>query len=342
MLFRYARYDRTTAAEELLTTAASSSVSIDDNATAVAYVDPVDSQIHLAAPPRQLTHEAEGIAEVTLSGDGRVAFAVTRLGRLLRIDVASGMMTEIVPRTPSLANPLQPSVVTSVFGTISPGSLIPLMGLGLSASTEVATPPLPRTLADVRVRIAGMDAAIQSVSPDIVWLQVPWELPEQQAASFEFLSGDSPFETAPGTVEVQTLAPRIFTSVDTTNGYNLDVVAVHQDWSGLVTPENPAQSGEIITLYFNGLGPVTPAVATGEASPAENPARVTGPFRCQFWDSTPNDSQIYFAGLAPGMVGVYQVSLQVPAGLRMSPVTINCDFGVGTPYGFGQVFVAQS
>ena len=336
-----ARYDRAAAAEEILTTAAPSSASIDDDATVVAYVDPVDSQIHLAAPPRQLTHEAEGISEVTLSGDGRVAFAVTRLGRLLRIDVASGMMTEIVPRTPSLANPLQPSVVTSVFGAISPGSLIPLMGLGLSASTEVATPPLPRTLADVRVRIAGMDAAIQSVSPDIVWLQVPWELPEQQAASFEFLSGDSPFETAPGTVEVQTLAPRIFTSVDTTNGYNLDVVAVHQDWSGLVTPENPAQSGEIITLYFNGLGPVTPAVATGEASPAENPARVTGPFRCQFLDSTANDSQIYFAGLAPGMVGIYQVSLQVPAGLPTSPVTVDCDFGVGTPYGFGQVYVAQ-
>ena len=334
-----ARYDRTTAAEEILTTAAPSSVAIDDNATVVAYVDPADSQIHLAAPPRQLTHESEGISEVALSGDGRVAFAVTRLGRLLRIDASSGAVQEIVPRTPSLANSTLNSLVG--YDVLTPGSLISLTGLGLSASSEVAAPPLPRTLADVRIRIAGMDAAIQSVSPEMIWFQVPWELPVDEAARFELLSGDSPFETGPATVSVQTLAPQAFATVHTTNGYGIYYVAVHQDWSGLVTPENPAHSGEVITLYFNGLGPVAPAVATGEAAPAENLARVTGPFRCQFWDSTPNDSQIYFAGLAPGMVGVYQVSLQVPEGMRMSPVGIVCDFGDGTPSGYASVYVAQ-
>jgi uncharacterized protein (TIGR03437 family) len=334
-----ARYDRAALAEEILTTAAPSSVTIDDNATVVAYVDPVDSQIHLAVPPRQLTREAEGISEVALSGDGRVAFAVTRQGRLLRIEVASGALTEIVPRTPSLTNSTLNSVVG--YDVISPGSLISLTGLGLSASSEVAAPPLPRTLAGVRIRIAGMDAVIQSVSPEVIWLQVPWELPEQQAAKFEFLSSDSPFETGPATVSVQTLAPQAFATVDISNGYSTYYIAVHQDWSGLVTPDNPAHSGEFITLYFNGLGPVMPAVATGEAAPADSLARVTGPFRCQFWDSIPNDSQIYFAGLAPGMVGVYQVSLQVPAGMRMSPVGIVCDFGDGTPSGYGSVYVAQ-
>lgn len=334
-----ARYDRTTAAEGILTTAAPSSVSIDDNATAVAYVDPVDSQIHLAAPSRQLTHETEGISEVALSGDGRVAFAVTRLGRLLRIEISSGAVKEIVSRTPSITDSTLPSLAS--YGVVSPGSLVPLTGLGLSASSQVATPPLPRTLADVRIRIAGVDAAIQSVSPEMIWLQVPWELPEQQAARFELLSGDSPFETAPQTVDVLTLAPNIFETVDPVNGYEFYSIAVHQDWSGLVTPASPAHSGEVITLYFNGLGPVTPAVATGEAAPAQNLARLTQPLRCQFWDSTPNDSAVYFAGLAPGMVGVYQVSLQVPAGMRMSPVGIVCDFGVGTPSGAGLVYVAQ-
>jgi uncharacterized protein (TIGR03437 family) len=334
-----ARYDRRTAAEEPLTTGAPSSVSIDDDATAVAYVDPADSQIHLAAPPRQLTHETEGISEVALSGDGRVAFAVTRLGRLLRIEISSGAVKEIVSRTPSITDSTLPSLAS--YGVVSPGSLVPLTGLGLAASSQVATPPLPRTLADVRIRIAGMDVAIQSVSPEMIWLQVPWELPEQQAATFELLSGDSPFETAPQTVDVLTLAPDVFETVDPVNVYEFYSIAVHQDWSGLVTPASPAHSGEVITLYFNGLGPVTPAVATGEAAPAQNLARLTQPLRCQFWDSTPNDSAVYFAGLAPGMVGVYQVSLQVPAGMRMSPVGIVCDFGVGTPSGAGLVYVAQ-
>ena len=333
-----ARYDRTSATEEILTTAAPSSVGIDDDATAVAYVDPADSQIYLAAPPRQLTHEAEGIAEVTLSGDGRVAFAVTRQGRLLRIEASSGAVREIVPRTPWLANSTLESLIG--YDIVSPGSLISITGLGLSAASEAAAPPLPSTLAGVRIRIAGMDAAIQSVSPEAIWFQVPWELPAQDAARFEFLSGDSPFETGPATVSVQTLAPQVFATVDTTNGSTY-YIAVHQAWSALVTPDNPAHSGEFITLYFSGLGPVTPAVATGEAAPAENLAWVSGPLRCQFWDGNPNDSQIYFAGLAPGMVGVYQVSLQVPAGMRVSPVTLVCDFGDGTPSGYASVYVAQ-
>jgi uncharacterized protein (TIGR03437 family) len=304
-------------------------------------VDPADSQIHLAAPPRQLTHESEGISEVALSGDGRVAHAVTRLGRLIRIEVASGAVQEIVPRTPSITNPMLSSVVTSVVDAMAPGSLIPLVGNGLSASSQVAAPPLPHTLAGVRIRIAGVDAVLQSVSPEIVWFQVPWELPEQQAAKFEFLSGDSPFETSPGSVDVRALAPGVFGIQTILDGFVYYYAAIHQDWSGLVTRESPARAGEIVTIYFNGLGPVTPAVATGEAASADHLAWVTGPFRCQFWDGGPNDSQIYFAGLAPGMVGVYQVSLQVPEGLRMSPVQLVCDFGLGTPSGFGTLFVAQ-
>ena len=269
---------------------------------------------------------------MALSGDGRVAFAVTREGRLLRIEASSGAVQEIVPRTPSLIG------ATDI---VSPGSLISMTGLGLSASSQVATPPLPRTLADVRIRIAGLDAVIQSVSPEMIWYQVPWELPADEAARFEFLSGDSPFETGPATVSVQTLAPQIFENVDTVNGYDFFSLAVHQDWSGLVTPASPAHSGEFITLYFNGLGPVAPAAATGEAAPLDNLARVNPAFRCQFWDGGPNDSQLYFAGLAPGMVGIYQVTLQVPAGLRTSPVGIVCDFGDGTPSGYGSVYVAQ-
>jgi uncharacterized protein (TIGR03437 family) len=186
-----------------------------------------------------------------------------------------------------------------------------------------------------------MDAVLQSVSPETVWFQVPWELPEQLAAKFEFLSGDSPFETSPGTVDVQALAPGVFGIPVILGGYVYYYAAIHQDWSGMVTAENPARAGEVVTIYFNGLGPVTPAVATGEAAPLDSLAWVNPAFRCQLWDSTPNDSKIYFAGLAPGMVGIYQVSLQVPAGLRVSPVSIVCDFGLGTPSGFGTLFVAQ-
>jgi uncharacterized protein (TIGR03437 family) len=335
-----ASYDRSTASEQVIATVVAQSVSIDENATLVAYIHPSDSQIYIAPGSRQLTREPEGIAEVALSGDGRAAFAVTRHGRMLRVDVASGAVSELVARTPHITNPGLPGIQTYIDDGVSPGSLIPLSGVGLSSVSQSAVPPLPRTLGEVTVRIAGVPAAIQSVSPELVWIQAPWELSEQQDATFEFLSGDSPFETGPGTINIRTRVPHSFATTDTSRGYSIYYTAVHENWSGLVTQTSPARPGEIITVYFNGLGPVTPPVGTGEASPADPPARVTGPFRCQFWDGGPNDSHLYFAGLAPGMVGVYQVSLEIPAGLRTSPVALDCDFGPGgVPGATGSIFV---
>lgn len=323
-----ARFDRTASAEEILTTAIPTSVSINDDATVVVYVNPSDSQVYLAAPTRRLTNDAAGIAEVALSGDGRVVIAATLQGSLLRIDAASGAVNELVPRTPWITSPSFPSVDSAIFQAVAPGSLIALKGRGLAASSASSAAPLPRTLAGVRVRIGGLEAVLQSVSPGAVWLQVPWELSEQEGARVEFLSGDSPFETPPASVAIHAWAPNFFVTADPSTGYT--AIAAHQDWSSLIASGSPARGGEIIFLYLSGLGPVMPAAATGMLSPADTLARITGPLRCQFWDGGPNDSTIYFAGLAPGMVGIYQVSLQVPMGLRVSPINLTCDFGFAT------------
>jgi uncharacterized protein (TIGR03437 family) len=119
-----------------------------------------------------------------------------------------------------------------------------------------------------------------------------------------------------------------FGTLDTSQGNDLNITAAHGDWSGLVTGANPARAGEIIHVYLNGLGPVSPAVPTGTAGPAKAPSRVIETLVCQFWNGTPLDAMVYFAGLAPGMVGVYQVSLQVPNGLHPSlPTQVTCGFG---------------
>jgi uncharacterized protein (TIGR03437 family) len=133
----------------------------------------------------------------------------------------------------------------------------------------------------------------------------------------------------------------VFATTDTTDGYSIDPTAVHEDWSALVTPESPARWGEIIHLYFNGLGPVSPRVPTGEAGPSDPPARVTGQFTCEFWDGGRNASEVLYAGLAPGMVGIYQVSLRVPAGLRTARPSLNCGFGTGSIPAGGSVSVTQ-
>jgi uncharacterized protein (TIGR03437 family) len=102
-------------------------------------------------------------------------------------------------------------------------------------------------------------------------------------------------------------------------------LAAHQDFSALVTDQNPAKIGEVIHLYFTGLGMVAPAIATGVPAPIGPLYRLVTPFSCQFEQmglALPAD--ILFAGLAPLFVGVEQVDMRIPTGLTVTHPQIDC------------------
>jgi uncharacterized protein (TIGR03437 family) len=101
-------------------------------------------------------------------------------------------------------------------------------------------------------------------------------------------------------------------------------LAAHQDFSALVTDQNPAKIGEVIHLYFTGLGKVAPAIATGVAAPIGPLFRVVTPFSCQFFQDGAFPAEIFFAGLAPLFIGVDQVDLRIPSGLTISHPQIDC------------------
>ena len=190
----------------------------------------------------------------------------------------------------------------------------------------------------MRIVIGDSDVPVAAISPDVVWFQLPWELPPQDY-KFEFLSGSSPFETGPGTITVQAVAPEFFQIMNGDGSFA--VKAVHGDWSALVNSDNPAHAGEAIYLYMAGLGPVNPPVPTGAAAPDRPPSQITGALSCQFLDGLVHDANIFFAGLAPGMVGIYQVSLQIPTDLRAPgyAIVIRCGFGSDSS-AFGNISVA--
>jgi uncharacterized protein (TIGR03437 family) len=90
-------------------------------------------------------------------------------------------------------------------------------------------------------------------------------------------------------------------------------VAQHNDPNfTLVSDAAPAAPGETLTLYLSGLGATDITVPTGAPSPSNPPANVV---------DTPTltlngtEIPIGFAGLTPGLVGLYQINVQLPAGL---------------------------
>src|ERR1019366_4518723 len=81
------------------------------------------------------------------------------------------------------------------------------------------------------------------------------------------------------------------------------------DGSG-ITEASPARPGEYIVIYLAGMGLTTVPVATGAGAPS-NPLAQTQNAPSITLNSEP--VAFVFSGLTPGLAGLYQIDLQVPA-----------------------------
>jgi uncharacterized protein (TIGR03437 family) len=97
-------------------------------------------------------------------------------------------------------------------------------------------------------------------------------------------------------------------------------IVQHASDYSLVTPQNPAQVGEYLVAYGINLGPVTNTPESGAVAPT-NPPSVLNPAGlgvgvCGAYDTIMVGAAAAiptYDGLAPGLVGVYQLNFQVPS-----------------------------
>jgi uncharacterized protein (TIGR03437 family) len=231
---------------------------------------------------------SSGIQTATLSGDGSTAYVVTANGALLKINVQSSVSQVIAETQPS---------ITSIDGAPAPGSLNRIFGNWLTGA---------------QVTLNGSAIPFTSSTATEVDVQIPWETPVGAA-----------------TIQVSPATPAAFQQLWPLQIQTFDPVAetqaIHQDFSGGVTPTSPAIGGEVVNYYFTGLGPVSPPVA--DAKPAgTNPLSVVTTSLTLVSDPAQAPAQLLYAGLAPGTVGLYQVSIQLPANINRGPF-----FQIGAP-----------
>jgi uncharacterized protein (TIGR03437 family) len=192
---------------------------------------------------------------------------------------------------------------------ISPGGLATIFGDNLTTVNDVVlanSDPLPLRLAGVQVFVGGLPAPIYGIAyangQDQISIQVPYDSP-----------------TGPGSAEIQvtdfgTLVADFFTDSFTEDPgiFTYDAglaIAQASDYS-LIGSDNPAIPGEPLVLYVTGLGPLNLDLVDGYGSPTTPPfAETLDPFDVVVDDEICN---VFFSGLAPGFVGLYQINFYVP------------------------------
>ena len=279
---------------------------------------------------RQLTDAWGGIREATLSGDGKVAYAVTGAGAILRISTDSGLVEQIIGPTP---------LVATVPGWQSPGSTYTITGSGLASFTAALLSPLPTEYWGITVRLGRTPAYLYRISPSEILYQVAWETPvnPQPAETKDTtvtLPGGDPYMEASYPIAISAVNPEAI-PLDPDPIYP-EPVAVHGDFSALVTLQNPALPGEILHLYLAGLGQVNPFVPSGVTTPLAPLSWAISSFQFTAEDSGgQRPLTVFFAGLAPALVGIYQLDIQLPSQISGDLINLHAkgwdrDWSLGT------------
>ncbi len=213
---------------------------------------------------------------------------------------------------------------------LAPGALISVFGSNLSSSPMAAPAlPLPTALGGTSVELVGPD---NTVYPCAVYYVSPGQV-----------NAELPFGVAPGSYTL-----RVKTAQGTSNGDSVALVArapkfFTPDFSGkgnilavdvtnkMITLENPSRAADYIVLYMNSMGEVTNAPGIGQAAPG----LATGSDFSQLTEAPTVllngvPATILFAGLTPGLVGLYQLNVRMPLVLFSGNLTFEVKFTSGS------------
>lgn len=197
-------------------------------------------------------------------------------------------------------------------GAVAAGSIASLFGNGLAGLTLGATgTPLPTSLGGVMLTVNSAPSPLYFVSPGQINFQVPWEVagrpsPDVSISASGFIESSVPLKLAQ-------YAPGIFTD-GAPNGQAIAAIAgtaILAAPAGYAPGTRPARTGETLTLYCTGLGPVDNTPLTGFPTPPDPLARTTAQPTVTIGGRS---ASVSFSGLAPGLTGVYQINVQVPSG----------------------------
>ncbi len=200
--------------------------------------------------------------------------------------------------------------------TVAQGDIMVVKGEQLSFSPFAAgqAPPLATTVGGASVLVNGSPVPMFYSSSGQLAFEMPFETP--QGTALVQVKRDDGQTSNTVSINVAAHAPRL-------------LAAVNQDGSvNLPDGSHPAKAGDVLTIYAIGLGPTSPAVATGAPAPSSEPlARVPDELLVNFGGSVVGPLVTpAFAGMTPTYSGLYQINVVVPDNTPTGIVDLSAGF----------------
>lgn len=222
------------------------------------------------------------------------------------------------PRTARTVPPVYTE--SSIVNSIHPAAPLPINGYvsifgedlaweehTLTAGAIRGGSYLPTELGGVHVLLDGHSAHLLYVSPKQVNFLVPSFL-VPKTVQLQVTRDGTAGPRVP--ITLVDIAPVVFALNETT------ILATHMDGS-LVTQAAPSRPGEDLVIYASGLGQTAPPLTAGQLARGAAQLSRRSEFRLLL-DNQPCEV-VFYAGVAPGFAGLYQINFRVPAGLKSSP-----------------------
>ena len=200
-------------------------------------------------------------------------------------------------------------------GTVAPGEVISLYGLGLGPNTPVTAIPengfFPTSLGGVQVLINGMPIPLLYVSASQINAEIP-----SGVASGGLINQMAVVQVVYNLVPLPefhlALAGSNFAVFENPGG---SMAVINQDGT-LNKMANPAKPGSVVTIWATGLGTASPAVDGAVATAPNNYCS-----KCQialFNGITTITETVQYAGSSPGLIdGVMQINFTIPTQLNV-------------------------
>jgi uncharacterized protein (TIGR03437 family) len=185
-----------------------------------------------------------------------------------------------------------------------PGSLVTVFGDNLAYGTGTTQDPTisfsqtPETLFGVTIQVNGFDAPLLYASPQQANIQIPASATGPATLT---ISRNGTSRTL--SIPLVPYAPGLFSMNAQGSGQAAALIAPTSAipaTAGEFPDSRPAHRGEYVSLYATGLGATTSIGALQHTS--------TTPLVSI--DGVP--ATVQFSGLAPGLVGVYQINIRIP------------------------------